>query len=221
MRLYTNQHRFYCGVDLPTRRNVFGPAAGDRRQRPLKGIRPACRAPTPGSGLIDLQSGTSRVSPLPPHLLTMEAIKGLCCLLIVAHSAGTLGPGPGLRLLRRPRPPHRGTSFARAPRGCLTLARRSPTSSTADKSPTGSNARAWSGGWRARRRTPPGTTATSRRTQSGSPPGTTASDDEGPVASGRGPRLAWPLPCHHSPMSGRPSAVPNDCVHLPGRLQGT
>jgi hypothetical protein len=27
MRFYSGQHRFYCGVDRPTRRKPFGPAA--------------------------------------------------------------------------------------------------------------------------------------------------------------------------------------------------
>jgi hypothetical protein len=43
MRFYSGQHRFYCGVDRPTRRNVFGPAAdttaeiADRNQSGVSG----------------------------------------------------------------------------------------------------------------------------------------------------------------------------------------
>src|SRR5262249_31760891 len=60
----------------------------------LAPLAPACRAPSPGSPLFNLHPGTSRVSPLPPRLLTLEAINGFGGVGRALPSAGHCPSNP-------------------------------------------------------------------------------------------------------------------------------
>jgi hypothetical protein len=76
MRFYSRQHRFYCGYDRPTRRNVFGPAVDNTAEiadRNPSGVSGAI------TGFVTLQPSSRDLTGPPRFLhafLTMEAING-------------------------------------------------------------------------------------------------------------------------------------------------